>query len=182
MSKIKTGSKKEIEKKELSAEHFEELTNDLKRVQAEFENYKKRTEKESKTLCSYAKTDLIKKLLPVIDTFEAAIAATSQNRKEKKGEACESKDKGIELVYSQLMKTLVSEGLKEINAKGKFNPEFHEAMMQQESDEFDDDEIITVIQKGYLLDGIVIRPAKVMLNKKSCKNENNRHESKNKGA
>ncbi len=171
-------------KKQISdIEKIQELTDDLKRVQAEFENYKKRTEKDRVKNCETSKAELMKKILPVIDTFESALK--SRKTKEEKKEEI----KGLELVYVQLMKTLAEEGLTEINAKGRFNPDFHEAMLQQHSDEFDDEEIIDVMQKGYKVKDCIIRPAKVKINvrgrkseKKSGENpeENSEDESKNK--
>lgn len=136
-----------------------ELTDDLQRLQAEFENFKKRSEKDSEKACSFSKIKIIEKMLPVMDTFESAIAKSGNEER-----------KGLCLVYEQLKKILISEGLKEIEAKGIFNPDFHEAMMQQESDDYRDDEIIAVIQKGYTLNGFLVRPSKVKLNKKP-KNE-----------
>ncbi len=167
-------------KKQISdAEKIQELTDDLKRVQAEFENYKKRTEKDKVKNCETAKAEFMKKILPVIDTFESALKS-SKTREESKG---------IELVYVQLMKTLTEEGLTEISAKGRFNPDFHEAMLQQHSDDFDDEEIVDVVQKGYKVRDCIMRPAKVKINvrgrkseKKSGENpeENSEDESKNK--
>lgn len=149
-------------KKQISdIEKIQELTDDLKRVQAEFENYKKRTEKDRVKNCETSKAELMKKILPVIDTFESALK--SRKTKEEKKEEI----KGLELIYVQLMKTLTEEGLTEINAKGRFNPDFHEAMLQQQSDDFDDEEIIDVMQKGYKVKECIIRPAKVSINRKS---------------
>ena len=125
----------------------------MQRIQAEFENFKKRTEKDSKNIWRNSKADFAKKLLPIIDTFEAAIK-TSQNKNEN----------GLALIFEQFKKTLYSEGLSEINTGGEFNPDFHEAMLQQKSDEFEDDEITDVLQKGYLFCDYVIRPAKVKIN------------------
>ncbi len=140
------------------AQAIDELTNDLQRLQAEFENFKKRTEKDSKNIWRNSKADFAKKLLPIIDTFEAAIK-TSQNKNEN----------GLALIFEQFMKTLYSEGLSEINTEGKFNPEFHEALLQQQSEELDDDEITDVLQKGYMFCDCVIRPAKVKINVRTAR-------------
>lgn len=148
----------------------EELTNDLKRVQAEFENYKKRTEKNSIKTCETSKAELMKKILPVVDTFESAL----KSRKTKE------ESRGLELIYVQLMKVLADEGLTEINSKGRFNPDFHEAMLRQHSDDFDDEEIVDVIQKGYKMKDCIMRPAKVKINIKDKKSENNENKNNQK--
>lgn len=107
-----------------------ELTELCQRIQAEFINYKNRTEKETKQIFEYSSADMIKKLLPVLDSFELAF----KNNKE-----FESFKKGMELVYAQLMDILKHEGLTPIQAEGlKFDPYKHEVLMKAKSDKGED--------------------------------------------
>jgi len=134
-----------------------ELTDTLQRVQADFENYKKRVEKEKKEFLQFANEELILKVLPILDNFELAL----MNAAEKNGEFV----KGVELIYAQLFELLEKMGLKAIDAKGyKFDPYFHEALLQEESKE-EDGVVIEVLQKGYLLHDKVLRPTKVKVSK-----------------
>ena len=150
--------KKETEqKKQADAERIIELTDTLKRVQAEFENYKKRTEKENVEFIKSASKTMIMKLLPILDNFELAI----MNK--------ESKDdfiKGVELIYSELFTLLEAEGLKRIEAQGnKFDPYMHEALLTEKS-ECDNETVTEELQKGYTLNDKVIRHTKVKICKK----------------
>jgi molecular chaperone GrpE len=150
------------QKKEKSEEQekIEELTDILKRLQAEFENYKKRVAKESSEFIRCASADLIKKLLPVLDSFEQAI----KNK--------ESKEfvKGVELIFAQLSSVLAEAGLKKIECEGKcFDPYCHEVLLQEESDK--DGIVLEELQKGYAVYGNVIRTAKVKVGKKRQEDE-----------
>ncbi|MBW2997563.1 nucleotide exchange factor GrpE [Candidatus Woesearchaeota archaeon] len=145
------------QKKETKEDKIAELTTDLKRIQAEFENYKKRAEKENAQFCEYAKAEIVKKLLSVLDSFEIALKSTGNH---------EEFVKGIELIYSQLYTLLKDEGLAHIETKGKkFDPYLHEVMLSEKSDK-DDDTIIEELQKGYTLKGRVLRHSKVKVAKK----------------
>lgn len=144
-------------KKDNTQEKIEELTDDLKRVQAEFENFKKRTEKENSKLCDYNKADLVKKLLTVLDSFEMAFNQTDNH---------EEFVKGVEMIYSQLYTLLKDEGLQYIDTKGKkFDPYFHEVMLSDSSDE-PEDTIIEELQKGYKFKELILRHSKVKVAKK----------------
>ena len=136
-------------------------------MQAEFENYKKRVEKESCEFVKAANEELIEKLLPIMDNFELAL------------KSCRAKDdfyKGMELIYSQLIETLHSQGLKPINCIGKkFDPYYHEVLLVEESDK-EDNTVLEELQKGYLLYDKVIRHSKVKIAKK--KKEEKREENK----
>ncbi|MFF2887792.1 nucleotide exchange factor GrpE [Paenibacillus sp. NPDC057967] len=126
------------------------------RVQADFDNFRRRTMKEKEELAQYASMKLIEQLLPVVDNFERAIAASSANSD------YESLAKGVDMIFRQLSQTLDSEGLKPINAVGEpFNPEFHQAIMQVESDEYGEGIVVEEVQKGYMLKEKVLRPAMV---------------------
>jgi molecular chaperone GrpE len=139
---------------------IEELTDTLKRLQAEFENYKKRIEKENAAHVKNANSSLVKELLPVMDSFELAL----------KDDNCENPEiakyrKGLELIYSQLYSILEDYGLKVIDAKNqKFDPYKHEVLMVKESTE-PDDTILHEFQKGYILNDNIIRHTKVMISK-----------------
>jgi len=136
---------------------IKELTETTQRLQAEFENYKKRVEKEKSEFSKCANQDLIKQLLPFIDDFELAL------------KNCRAKDdfyKGIELIYSHLIEALHSQGLKQIDCIGKkFDPYYHEALMTEESDK-QENIILEEMQKGYMLNDKVIRHSKVKVSKK----------------
>ncbi len=133
-----------------------ELTNSLQHLQAEFENYKKRVEKEKEGLINYASQNLIIKLLPIVDSFESAI----KNHKDKNKFL-----EGMKLVFSQFYLTLEKEGLKQINPLNeKFDPYKHEVMMHEKNNK-PDNTIIEVLQKGYILNNKVIRHAKVKIAK-----------------
>jgi molecular chaperone GrpE len=145
--------KRESKKKEKT----EELTILLKKVQADFENYKKRVEKEKKEFTQFASQELVKNILPLLDSFQLALANDKDNEEFKKG---------VELIYSQLWQILETEGLKPIDALGKqFDPYFHEALMQEESDK-EEGTVIEELQKGFMLKDNVIRPTKVKIAKK----------------
>ncbi|MCX8147078.1 MAG: nucleotide exchange factor GrpE [Candidatus Woesearchaeota archaeon] len=136
-----------------------ELIDTLKRLQAEFENYKKRIEKEKAEFCMYAKADIIKKLLPIVDTFEIAL----KNKENK-----EDFVKGMEIIYAELVSLLEKEGVKPIEALGKkIDPYYHEVLMTEKSDK-EEGTIVEEFQKGYMLYDKVLRHSKV----KVVKNEN----------
>lgn len=126
------------------------------RAQADFDNFRRRTMKEKEELGQYASMKLINQLLPVVDNFERAVAAASVN-----GDF-DSLAKGVDMIFRQLESTLESEGLKAMNVVGEpFNPEFHQAIMQVDSDEHEEGIIVEEVQKGYILKDRVLRPAMV---------------------
>ncbi|RJX38257.1 nucleotide exchange factor GrpE [Paenibacillus pinisoli] len=126
------------------------------RAQADFDNFRRRTMKEKEELAQYASMKLIEQLLPVVDNFERAIAASGANND------YESLAKGVDMIFRQLSQTLDAEGLKPINAVGEpFNPEFHQAIMQVESDEYEEGVVVEEVQKGYMLKEKVLRPSMV---------------------
>ena len=142
-------------KKQLEQETKEYLNN-LQRLQAEFENYQKRTQIEKQDLIKYSKQDLILKLLDIIDNFERAL----ENKDNKEG---------INLIYKQLKDTLEKEGIKQIK-EDTFNPEKHEVILTEEGKE---NKILEEFQKGYTLYDRTIRTAKVKVGKGGNKNETN---------
>ncbi|MBI2654297.1 nucleotide exchange factor GrpE [Candidatus Woesearchaeota archaeon] len=150
----KDSLKKQLEEKN---QKIEELTDTLKRLQAEFENYKKRVDKEKTEFVKFAHADVIAQLLPVLDSFEIALKNTTE--KEKFIE-------GIKIIYAQLYSVLEAEGLKPIKATGeKFDPYKHEVLMKEESDK-PEETILEEFQKGYMLNDKVLRHSKVKISGK----------------
>src|SRR4030042_1922525 len=145
------------EKTDEQEEKLKELTDTLQHLQAEFENYKKRVDKENCELIRCANEDLILKILPIIDNFELAL------------KRCRLKDdfyKGMELIYSQLMDTLHSQGLKHVDCLNKkFDPYYHEVLLTEES-EHPDNTITGELQQGYMLNVWVVRNREVKIAKK----------------
>lgn len=126
------------------------------RVQADFDNYRRRTLKETAELQKYASVKLVTSLLPVLDNFGRALQTSA--------EAAESDSfvKGIEMINRQLWQVLETEGLKAMDPVGQpFDPELHQAIMQVESEEHDEGIVVEVVQPGYWLSDKVIRPAMV---------------------
>ncbi|GLX69187.1 nucleotide exchange factor GrpE [Paenibacillus glycanilyticus] len=126
------------------------------RAQADFDNFRRRTQKEKEDLAQYASMKLIGQLLPVVDNFDRAVAAASANQD------FDALAKGVDMIFRQLEQTLQQEGLKAMEAVGQpFNPEFHQAIMTVESDEHEEGIIVEEVQKGYVLKDRVLRPAMV---------------------
>jgi molecular chaperone GrpE len=138
----------------LEAERDEHL-NDLKRVAAEFENYRKRVLRDQESLVARAHERLVKELLPVLDDLERALAAAEQHEEAKLEE-------GVRLVQRELADALEREGLAEIETNGVFDPHVHEALLSQPSDA-EEGSVIEVVQKGYTLGDRVVRPARVVV-------------------
>lgn len=134
----------------------EAILNRLVRLQADFENFKKRSQKEKTEMYQFASENFATKLLPVMDNLERAEAALSDASEEAKGYI-----DGLEMVFKQLKDVLKEEGLEEIVCEGPFDPNLHHGVAVGEDDEKDDQDIIDVFQKGYKFKGKVIRPAMV---------------------
>jgi len=131
------------------------------RAHADFENAKKRLEKDKMNAVAYANESFAKDILAVLDSFENALSAIEGADKENTAEVLEKMQEGVKLTYEQLKKVLEKNSIKEIECKGEFNPEVHQAIMQVDSDEHDTDEIVQVMQKGYTIKDRVLRPAMV---------------------
>ena len=138
----------------LEAERDEHL-NDLKRVAAEFENYRKRVLRDQESLVARAHERLVKELLPVLDDLGRALAAAEQHEEA-------TLEEGVRLVHRELAAALQREGLAEIETNGRFDPHVHEALLSQPS-EAEEGSIIEVVQKGYALGDRVVRPARVVV-------------------
>jgi molecular chaperone GrpE len=133
------------EVKEVSKEQG--LTEKLQRLQAEFQNFQNRTEKEKQDIKLNANANLISKLLSILDNFELSLK--------------HNKDEGVKLIFDELNTLLDKEGLKVIDTKGNFDPKFHEALMQEEGK--DHGKILEELQKGYLLNDKLLRASKVKI-------------------
>jgi molecular chaperone GrpE len=136
------------------AERDEHL-NDLKRVAADFENYRKRVARDQESLVAHAHERLVKELLPVLDDLERALAAAEEHQEAKLEE-------GVRLVHEELKAALKREGLAEIETNGRFDPHVHEALLSQPSDA-EEGSVLEVVQKGYRLGDRVVRPARVVV-------------------
>ena len=143
-------------KKDKKDEKIEELTDRLTRQMAEFDNFRKRTDKEKSQMYEIGAKDIINKILPVVDNFERGLAAVPEE--EKKNQILE----GMEKVYKQLMTTLEEIGVKPIEAVGQeFNPDFHNAVMHVEDEELGENIIAEEFQKGYTYRDSVVRHSMV---------------------
>lgn len=158
----KSHEKKEKKKKPTEKEQITELTDSLQHLQAEFENYKKRIDKEKEDFIRYSKADMINKILPVLDSFEIALKNSKDSEKFLKG---------MEMIFAQLYSTVEAEGLRPIKADGqKFDPFKHEVLMSEETYQ-EEGIILEELQKGYMLNDRVLRHSKVKVSKKAAKEE-----------
>ena len=129
------------------------------RLMAEFQNYKKRVAKEKSDIHSYANEKIVTELLEVLDNFERALA--TDNSTDVEGYA-----QGMKLIFDQLLGVLTKSGLVEVKALGEeFDPNMHNAVMTADSEEYDSNKVCSVLQKGYTLNGKVIRPSMVTVAK-----------------
>ena len=144
------------EKKDKKDEKIEELTDRLTRQMAEFDNFRKRTEREKSQMYEIGAKDIIEKILPVIDNFERGLAAVPEESKE------DPFVEGMEKFYKQIMTTLEGVGVKPIEAVGQeFNPDFHNAVMHVEDEEAGENIITEEFQKGYMYHDSVVRHSMV---------------------
>ncbi|MBM7855708.1 molecular chaperone GrpE [Desulfohalotomaculum tongense] len=154
-----TPSVEELQQKLIEKEaQAEDYYNRMLRIQADFENFRRRSRQEREELLKYAGEEVIKKLLPVLDNFERALASAANP-----GDDFVS---GVEMIFRQLQEILNKEGLEVIPSRGEqFDPNKHEAVMQVESEEHDENIIVEELCRGYMLKGKVIRPAMVKVAK-----------------
>ena len=142
---------------------IDELTVGLKekeeralRLQADFENFRRRTSKEKEELSAVIKQEILKDMLPLLDNFERAMAAETKD--------AEAFQKGVDMIYTQLQEVMKKNGLEPIETEGqKFDPNFHQAVMRVQNDDLEDDDIVQELQKGYMVEGRVIRPSMVQV-------------------
>lgn len=133
-----------------------EKENRYLRLQADFENFRRRTRQEKEELAAVVTQNLLKDLLPFLDNFERALAAGGNDEGGLRA--------GVEMMYKQLVEALKKEGLEYIETKDKpFDPNFHQAVMRVEDAEKEDGTIVAELQKGYMVKGRVIRPSMVQV-------------------
>ena len=145
-------------KKDPKDAQIEELQDRLKRQMAEFDNFRKRTEKEKAAMYEIGAKDIIEKILPVLDNFERGLAAVPEDEKGS------SFAEGIEKIYKQFVKTLEDAGVESIEAVGKqFDPNLHNAVMHVEDEKYGENEIAMELQKGYKYRGSVVRHSMVQV-------------------
>jgi molecular chaperone GrpE len=151
----------EIEQLKTQAAKAEENWDRFVRLTADFDNYKKRAARERQEAVSFANENLLVKLLPVVDAFEMALAATTTDP------AAQSLQAGIVMIFNQIKSVLAEAGLEEIDANGKpFDPNFHEAVSEQETKDIPEGRVLRQIRKGYKFRNRLIRPAGVIVAKK----------------
>ena len=153
-----TGEKKGLfkKKKDKRDEQIEELNDKVKRQMAEFDNFRKRTEKEKSQMFDMGAKTVIEKILPVVDNFERGLAAVPEEQRQ------DGFVDGMDKIYKQLMNELDGIGVKPIECVGKeFDPEFHNAVMQVENEELEAGTVASELQKGYMYKDTVIRHSMV---------------------
>ncbi len=147
---------KKKDKKDKRDEQIEALTDRVKRQMAELENFRKRTEKEKSSMYEMGAKSVVEKILPVIDNFERGLDTVPAD------EADSPFTEGMRMIYKQLMTELESIGVKPIEALGtEFNPDFHNAVMQVESEEYESGHVAQELQKGYMYRDTVVRHSMV---------------------
>ena len=148
--------KKKEKKKDAKDEKIEDLTDKLTRLMAEFDNYRKRTEKEKAAAYDNGSMKVIEKVLPVVDNFERGLTSIPEEKRE------DPVYQGMDMIYKQMVKALTELGVEPIDAAGKeFDPNLHNAVMQVESDELESNTVAQELQKGYLYKGSVVRHSMV---------------------
>ncbi|HIT63488.1 MAG TPA: nucleotide exchange factor GrpE [Candidatus Ventrimonas merdavium] len=145
-------------KKDPKDAQIEDLQDKLKRQMAEFDNFRKRTEKEKSAMYEIGARDIIEKILPVLDNFERAMAAVPEDAKGS------SFAEGVEMIYKQFVKTLEDAGVEAIEAVGQpFDPNLHNAVMHIDDEQYGENEISQELQKGYKYRGTVVRHSMVQV-------------------
>ena len=147
---------KKKKKKDMLEEKIEELEDRVKRQMAEFDNFRKRTEKEKSHMYEVGARDVIEKILPVVDNFERGLASVPEDQKENPVIV------GMDKIYNQLMTTLTDLGVEPIEAVGEeFDPNYHNAVMHVEDEELGENVVAEEFQKGYMYKDTVIRHSMV---------------------
>jgi molecular chaperone GrpE len=170
----KVPTKAELQERIEALEHErDEYLDTLQRLKADFDNYRKRSEREQTERSATAATRLVKELLPVLDDLERALEAAAEHEAgiatgqspaastQRQGEA--KLEDGVRLVHRSLLGALSREGLAEIETDGEFDPHVHEALLAQPAEEAEPGSVLQVLQKGYRLGDRVLRPARVVV-------------------
>jgi molecular chaperone GrpE len=161
--KLETRSEEQFEELKSRATKADEYWDRLLRTTADFDNFKKRAARERQDSIKFANESLLQRLIPVLDNFEMAQAATQTGS----GDSLKSLQDGIAMIYQQLRGVLTEAGLEEVDAAGKpFDPNFHEAVSQQESAGVPEGQVLQQLRKGYKLRERLLRPATVIVAKK----------------
>ena len=148
-----TLTKEELEKLQAAVQEKEERA---LRLQADFENFRRRTAKEKEELSAVVTQGILKDMLPLLDNFERAMAAEAKD--------IDSFKQGVEMIFKQFGEILGKNGLEHIEVEGqKFDPNFHQAVMRVENPDLEDETIAQELQKGYMVKGRVIRPSMVQV-------------------
>lgn len=162
---IETGNvtPEQLEELKTLAAKADENWQRLLRTTADFDNFKKRAAREKQEAIKFANESLMGKIIPVLDNFEMALAATQNSS----AEGVKSLQEGVAMIHSQLKSVLMDAGLEEVDATGKpFDPNLHEAVSQQESAEVAEGSVLQQLRKGYRLRERLLRPATVIVAKK----------------
>ena len=139
-------------------QQIDELNERFVRLTADYDNYRKRAQRDKIEARQFANQGILEKLLPVLDNFEMAIIAVK--------DADPSVRDGVQMIYDQLLGVLKTEGVEPVDAVGQqFDPNLHEAISQEESDEVEEGKVINQIQRGFILNGRLVRPARVVVAK-----------------
>ncbi|OJI07515.1 HSP-70 cofactor [Candidatus Micrarchaeum sp.] len=141
----------------VSKSEYEELKERVLRMAAEFDNYKKRSAADVANAKNVGKAEMLKRMLPVLDEFELAMISSAKSQDE-------NLSKGVKMVYANLMDALKAEGLSELEPSGKYDPYTDEIIMAKETDK-DPGTVLEVLKKGYKMNGILVRPASVIISK-----------------
>jgi molecular chaperone GrpE len=149
------GSGGEVDQLAALAAERDEAIDRWKRTAADFDNFRKRAQREREEYVTLANERLVKELLPVLDDLERALVAATEHQEA-------ALEDGVRLVHQSLASLLARQGLKEIDAAGTFDPHVHEALLSQPS-EAEEGSVIDVVQKGYTLGDRVVRPARVVV-------------------
>ncbi len=161
-------SEDEISEVDLLAEAQEEVAewkDKYLRAHADFENTKKRIEKDKSTAVSYANEKFATDILVVIDSFDQALSSIEDADEVNNSEVLDKLKEGVGLTHNQLKKILEKNHIKEISCEGEYDPTLHQAIMQVESDEHEAGQVVQVIQKGYTIKDRVLRPSMVSTSK-----------------
>ncbi len=146
----------EVSQEAMLQEELKDMTDKFQRLQAEFANFKRRTNKEKSELRDVVTQELLTDLLPFLDNFERAMMAENKD--------LESFRKGMEMIFTQLGEILKNNGLEAVEAVGaRFDPNFHQAVQRVQNEELEDDTVAMELQKGYIVKGRVIRPSMVQV-------------------
>lgn len=143
-----------------SKDQAEEYYNHLQRLQADFDNYRKRTQKEKEETVKYATERILEGLLPILDNFERAVNSSKTNQD------FDAFSQGVDMILKQMQNTLAKEGLAAIEAVGQpFDPKLHDAVLQVDSEEHPENTVVEELQKGYYLKDKVLRPSMVKVSR-----------------